>query len=232
MFEDPSTPITDTGRASLTDSFERLALEEYRALRAESLRCAGLTTNTVWLGTTQFAVTIAAIAAMPAASRTEDTVLLGFVVLCVEAIAASILFLGEAWKYVRVGRFIREKSEKWAADHVKDERIKGMPLGWETWIRERRTRYLYGASIVILQLPIGTIGIGTLLAAIPSITTWIPQTDMLLKVARPRGAWTGVFGVLLVADLISVGLLVRWTSDEGRTEEPLDTARKQAVGPK
>ena len=95
--------------------FERLCVEEYKALRAESLRCGGIISNTIWVGVTQYAVTCITVFIR----KTDYCVPLLIALLMLESISATAMFLSELFKYSRIGCYLRFKIEKSFA--VKDQ---------------------------------------------------------------------------------------------------------------
>jgi hypothetical protein len=107
--------------------------------------------NTVWLGVTQFVVTIGAAAAF--AKDNVNLRLLVLVLLYLLSLTASAMFLAELWKYARVGRYIREKIEKRLTVGVMEEDVYNRPMFWENWIKSRRAGKIYLVSLAILQLP-------------------------------------------------------------------------------
>lgn len=180
------------------ERFERLCLEEYKALRAESLRCAGIIANTVWLGITQFAITIVA-----AASFGKDNVVIRFtflVLLSVESLAASAMFLSELWKYARIGRYIREKIEKTYIEKEDDPSVKTKPMFWENWIKHKRARLLYHISIIILQLPNIIIGITLLVFLFPTTTKWLSLFDILYCLGPFASSWQIILWAIILTD--------------------------------
>lgn len=126
-------------------------MEEYKALRAESLRCAGTTSNTLWLGITQFSLTLGAWAIF--ARDSIEFYLPLLIILEIESLAASCIYLGELWKYARVGHYIREKIENQILIYDTNNDIRKRPLFWENWIINRRVKWIYVFSLAILQIP-------------------------------------------------------------------------------
>lgn len=136
-----------------TDQFELLILEEYRALRAESLRCAGIISNTIWVGITQYAATCIAVLALK--SKFEFAPLLLIILLMLESLASTSMYLSEIFKYSRIGRYIREKIESsFATDNSLT--IQELPISWEHWILDKRSKLFYILSLFTLQVPILT----------------------------------------------------------------------------
>jgi hypothetical protein len=150
--------------------YERLSIEEYKALRAESLRCAGIISNTVWLGITQFAVTIGAWEIV-----IKDNIefrLPLFSLLMLESLAATCMYLSELFKYVRVGYYISENIEKHFFMTANDKHIIHQPLFWENSIKTKRAYLIYWASLFILQMPFAILGCFGILALIVNFISW------------------------------------------------------------
>ena len=130
--------------------FERLCIEEYKALRAESLRCGGIISNTIWVGVTQYAVTCITVFIR----KIDFFVPLLITLLMLESIAATAMFLSEVFKYSRIGWYLRFKIEKsFAAKDPMTLEFR-MPIEWEHWIQDKRSEIFYVASLFALQLPI------------------------------------------------------------------------------
>src|SRR5437868_8710388 len=93
----------------ISGDFKHLYLEEYRALRAENLRCAQVISNASWIGLSGFMLTIAAgetllkdhIELLPNA-----TVIIA-ILISLQAFGASVMFLSETFKYVRIGVYLQ-----------------------------------------------------------------------------------------------------------------------------
>jgi len=98
---------------ALSEHDRALVLEEYKALRAESLRCAQTVATTVWVGITGFLVTAAAaIAATRFVYDHESLLLITLLLLVLQAFGASLMFLSDYWRFVRIGIYIRTKIEE------------------------------------------------------------------------------------------------------------------------
>src|SRR6266850_2905961 len=110
--------------AELT-SAEKLALEEYKALRAESLALATTITTTTWAAVLAFIGTCGAYAT---AQRQVEPALL-IIALLLQSIASSVIFLQMLWKYARIGIYIRTRIERAIAATRLTE-----PMFWEQWI--------------------------------------------------------------------------------------------------
>jgi hypothetical protein len=142
--------------------FEQRCMEEYKALRAESIRCAGIISNTVWIGIAQFALTIAA--AIASGKDSSGARLVFLILLSLESIAATSMYLSELWKYVRIGRYIRGKVESqyeriqgFNGKNIKAFDHENVPMFWEHWINSRvagRSKSFTLVSLFILQIPI------------------------------------------------------------------------------
>ncbi len=124
-------------------------LEEYRALRAESLQCAQIATNTTWIGFSAFVVTVGGAAAV--VDKVHAAAGVAALLVLVQSVVASVVYLSELWKYARIGRYIRYKLESplISADHPE-----ASPLFWEHWIANQRASWVYVFSLATLQLPV------------------------------------------------------------------------------
>lgn len=144
----------------MQDDFRQLILEEYKALRAESLRCAQTVATTVWVGVTGFLVTIgAAIAAARYVQNYEYLLLVTLILLVLQSLAASLMFLSDYWRFVRVGIYLRTKIEKQFEIDAPNREV-WRPINWEHWIQgKRRAVWFPIASIFVLQLPALTVGV-------------------------------------------------------------------------
>ena len=147
-------PLSLDGAYFDESAYDALVLEEYKALRAEILRCAGVISNTVWLGTSAFAVTIAAGLALDGDKAAGVYWIL--IALSIQSASATGMFLQELTKYARAGRYIREKIEHHFSEVARvlnNRRAFEHPLQWERWISHRRPWIYYLVSIIVLQLP-------------------------------------------------------------------------------
>lgn len=186
---------------------ERLRMEEYKALRAEGLRSAGIIANTVWLGTTQFALTIGVAATcVQKGVLTPDILLLMFlIVLSIESLAGTFMFLSELGKYVRVGSYIRENIEK--AYPV---------MGWESWIQSKRSIVFPIFSIIILQFPF--------LASAVFLLGWPLHIDFLIKNHLNHNLqfllfanfWQSLLVVFIIIDLGAIWWMLWQIRQEGQ----------------
>lgn len=131
--------------------FERICIEEYKALRSESLRCGGIISNTIWVGVTQYAITCISVLALNIKIYTFPLLI---VLLILESISATVMFLSEVFKYSRIGRYLRCKIEKSFIIYDFRELIFREPMGWEHWIQDKRSRTFYAVSLIILQSPV------------------------------------------------------------------------------
>jgi len=136
---------------AVSEQFERICLEEYRVLRDEGLRSAQIISTTVWIGISGFVVTVG----VGAAIYREKPIVLPVIILLlfVQALASSVMFLSETWKYARVGKYIRNKIEKlfFSTDSPNEM---NSPLYWEHWIADKRINWFYYLSLFVLQLPV------------------------------------------------------------------------------
>jgi hypothetical protein len=177
---------------------EQFRMQEYNALRAEGLRSAGIIANTVWLGTTQFAVTIGV--AATSANKVHESVfnsnmllLVFLTILSVESIAATAMFLSNLGKYVRVGCYIREEIE-----------TKYPVMHWEQWIQSKRSIAFPIVSIIILQFPF--------LASIAFLLAWKLDIDFLTDSHLNHNFqsllvginWTSILIFSLIGDLVAI----------------------------
>jgi len=125
-------------------AFEKLVVEEYKALRAESLSLATAQYNTVWLAVGAFITTVGG--ALFAKEAPPAGVIA--IVLCTQSVAATTIFLSHVWKYVRIGVYIRSRIEVVLGSGWPVE-----PIFWEHWIASARARALYRISFLLLQSP-------------------------------------------------------------------------------
>jgi hypothetical protein len=125
-------------------AFEKIRLEEYKALRSESLALARSLNTTVWAGTGAFIVTVA-VSVLAAGQPNIGLVVLA---LCALSGVGTVLYLGQLLKYVRIGVYIRSRIEAaFSATYVSP------PLFWEHWIASAKTRTIYLVSLLVLLLP-------------------------------------------------------------------------------
>lgn len=122
-------------------------LAEFKALRDESLRCTQMLSNAVWVAVTGYAATVGIAATFLGRSSVAGSQICvdmlmqtTIALLCVEAMAISVMYLSELWKYIRIGYYIRKELQ--------------LPMNWEKWIQDHRAYELYFGSLVFLQLPI------------------------------------------------------------------------------
>ena len=137
-------------RTKIEEKYEDYVLEEYRALREESLRSASIISNTIWISTSAFVVTIGG-----GITILQDNNNLGslfLILIIIQSFAANVMFLSELWKYSRVGFYIRTEIEKIFQDMSSKKGIKS-PIYWEHWIEKRRAIFYYLASIIVLLSP-------------------------------------------------------------------------------
>ncbi|MCI5161736.1 MAG: hypothetical protein D3917_06880 [Candidatus Electrothrix sp. AX5] len=135
-----------------TTDYTTILLEEYRALREESLRSSAILSNTVWVSVSGFIITVGAFAN---AAKDFPTIF-GYLplLLCIQAFSATSMFLSEVWKYARVGVYIREKIEKSLFQNEFTGTPEKNPLYWEHWISHKRASVYYLSVLVLLQLPV------------------------------------------------------------------------------
>jgi hypothetical protein len=141
----------ETNKASNRNPF---LVAEYDALRNESLRCAQLISNSVWIGVTGFGLVIAAGASLLDKVPTISGALLAsivLIILCIQSIAISVIYLSELWKYIRVGYFLQTKIEPMFEIQIGAE---SQSKHWEQWVKDHRASPLYLISIIFLQIPI------------------------------------------------------------------------------
>jgi hypothetical protein len=192
--------------------FEQRRMEEYKALRTETIRCAGIISNAVWIGITQFTLTVAA--ATNFAKDSPELRLLFLILISIQAIAATSMFLSELWKYARIGRYIREKIES-------EHKISGAfdflnsPMSWEAWINSKhagRSRVFTLVSLFILQIPIIICSATILAYFFPPVRQWLPELASIV----PNNAinWRSLLLLILitVVDLLIV-FRMRWKID-------------------
>lgn len=184
--------------------FEQRCMEEYKALRAESLRCAGIISNVVWIGITQFAFTLAAAINL---SKDSSVRILFLMLLSLESIAATSMYLSELWKYARIGRYIREKIES-QYKSTRDFKFEDSPICWENWIKHTagRSKSFTLISVFILQIPI-VICISTIINYIcPSFNELFPEIDLLIPTSALNSRLLFFLSTIAVVDL---GMVIR-----------------------
>jgi len=160
---------SENDRKVYVDEPQAALLAEYQALRNESLQCAQIISTAVWVGVSSYVVTMSAVFAV---LRYWPVALIPFLgLLCLQALAASMMFLFGVWKYARVGAYIREYIES----RLIDTRTSDKLLHWEHWIEDKRPKCFYVLSLILLQTPVLCIGVlfagcmelnGTLLAGV------------------------------------------------------------------
>lgn len=195
-----------------------LIIEEYKALRAESLRCAQTVATTVWVGITGFLVTAGASVAATRFVREYDSLLLVTLILLVlQAFGASIMFLSDYWRFIRIGIYIRIKIEEQFETRF-EETSKDLgaqantwrPIGWEHWIRgKRRAGWFPLASLFVLQLPAVTtfvLALAAALAAIPGVNE-LTSHLLLVKAGRGLGSDLSLATLLSVVWLLDIGIV-------------------------
>lgn len=140
--------------------------------------------TTVWVGITGFLVTAGAAVAATRFVREYDTLLLVTLILLVlQAFGASIMFLSEYWRFIRVGIYIRTKIEGQFETKVGEmsedlgtQVNTWRPIGWEHWIQgKQRAGWFPLASLFVLQLPAITtfvLALAAALAVIPGVNEW------------------------------------------------------------
>jgi len=135
----------------IIDDAARALLSEYQALRGESLHSAQIIATTLWVGISGFAVTVGAGFAAIKAHPVVLPLAMGF--LCLQALAASGMLLAEIWKYARIGSYIRSNIEARLAPKEGDKDNKRL-LNWEHWIADKRPKWFYFLSLLLLQSPV------------------------------------------------------------------------------
>lgn len=135
-----------------SDDFAKMCLEEYKALRSESQRCAQIFSNTIWIGISGFIITIG----VSASVLKEHAGFLPFalLLLSLQAFAASVMFLSELWKYVRIGVYIRDKIETHFLPQQAPINVSEAPMYWEHWLTDKHEKLSYLISLSMLQLPV------------------------------------------------------------------------------
>jgi hypothetical protein len=210
--------------------FDTLLLEEYKALRAESLRCAGFISNAIWLGITQFPITISTWALVK--SKIDLSYYLLFIFILLQSLLASIILLSELWKYARVGHYIRDKIEKYYINLNINSKINHVPLYWESWIRKRRANFYYEVSLFILQIPILLSLLYLFLESLfivdflfGGILNYWPSI-IILRIFSLAGSdfyiWRLLIAIITLSDIICVGILSFNIKREGSIDiEPI-----------
>jgi len=156
-----------TFRSTPSEKPWETVVEEFKALRAESVRCAGTIATSPWLGLSGFLFTIAAAATVSKEALSTATlksldndhaqwlatsVTLLLLILALQALAITSMFLSEVYKYARISVYIRERIEPIlvVAGHPRPLPL----LSWENWITDKKAGFLYFGAAGILQLPI------------------------------------------------------------------------------
>ena len=122
-------------------------LAEYQSLRSESIQIGQVISTTLWVAVSSYGVTGSAGLAILKYLPNMLTILLGL--LCVQSLAASLMFLANIFKYVRIGSYIRKHVESRLIQETGDRL-----LNWEGWVEKRRPKWYYVVSFLILQSPI------------------------------------------------------------------------------
>jgi hypothetical protein len=183
---------------------DKVRLEEYKALRQESLSLVTAQGTTVWAGVVAFVLTLGSFISTLGRTeiKPETWQLMGAtlaIVLVVQSMAASVIYLGLVWKYVRVGIYIAGRLEAWFAAKELVE-----PLFWEHWIRSVRARASYYLSLTLLQAPVVCI-VGLKLVHLKRTTHAVATSPVLEPANLIFGdsvlGWT-------VASLIAVDVVV------------------------
>lgn len=194
---------------AVSDRDHDLIIEEYKALRAESLRCAQTVATTVWVGITGFFITAGAAVAATRFIREYDSLLLVTLILLVlQSFGASVMFLSDYWRFIRIGIYIRTKIEEQFESKIEEvsedlERqvTTWRPIGWEHWIRgKRRAGWFPLASLFVLQLPTATTFVLSLAAALAVIPGVNKRSSHFLVVEAGRALGTD----LSLATLLSI----------------------------
>lgn len=154
------------------ESNTKIMLEEYKALRNESLRSAQILSNTVWIAVSGFIITIGVFA--NAAKSIPSIVKYLPLLLCIQSLSATSMFLSETLKYARVGTYIREKIEKSLIQANHDNAVDENPMFWEHWITNKRVTLYYLSVIGLLQFPV----FGSLLIFVSYLSGWNISPDM------------------------------------------------------
>jgi len=134
-------------------NFNKIVLEEFKALKQESLRLNQDIANTIWVGLSGFIVTIGASLILLNSNSIESFFTWIALILCLQALAAGSMFSFETQRYVRVGTYIRVKIEEHFFHGDGSNPYKN-PLYWEHWIINKHSVWFYIISAAILQLPI------------------------------------------------------------------------------
>lgn len=196
----------DTAEEEQRKIFLSLCLEEYKVLRAESVRCMQLISNTIWIGLSGYVITLGAMAAV--LKLYPGFLPLVLILLAMQALSASVMFLAEVRKYARVGLYIREKIEKaFLPADVTD--ITKIPLCWEHWLSEpgNRTRLFYAVSLMVLQLPV----LGIITLAFASVVLDVLPTQGLARMGELLAEdviFHAAMAVIAVLDILIIGYFV------------------------
>lgn len=134
--------------------FNEIVLEEFKALKQESLRLNQDIATIIWIGLSGFIATIgASLVFFNSYNNIGDFLPWIILILCLQSLAASAMFSFEIQRYARVGKYIRIKIEKFFFSKDNSDLSK-KPLYWEHWIYNKHSRWFYIISAIILQLPI------------------------------------------------------------------------------
>jgi hypothetical protein len=137
-------------KSKINDKYKDYVLEEYRALREESLRSTSIISNTIWISTSTLVVTIGG--GITILQEHQNLGSLFLILVSIQSFAGSVMFLSELWKYVRVGYYIRTEIETKFQELSKEEERKS-PIHWEHWIEQRRATFYYLISLFVLLSP-------------------------------------------------------------------------------
>ena len=134
--------------------FNGIVLEEFKALKQESLRLNQDIATIIWIGLSGFIATIgASLVFFNSYNNIGDSLPWIILILCLQSFAASAMFSFEIQRYARVGKYIRIKIEKSFFSKDNSDLFK-KPLYWEHWIYNKHSTWFYIISTIILQLPI------------------------------------------------------------------------------
>lgn len=152
--KNPQKPSTDILKKNdLSPNFNEIVLEEFKALKQESLHLNQDIAKTIWIGLSGFIATLGAILVFLNYNNITAFSIGIALILCLQALVASSMLSFEIQRYVRVGTYIRVKIEEHFFYEDGSIPYKN-PLYWEHWIINKHSVWFYIISTVVLQLPI------------------------------------------------------------------------------
>lgn len=145
--------ITSESEIGSNKHFDEIVLEEFKALKQESLRLNQDIATIVWVGLSGFSAIIAASFVFLNSANIGDFLPLIICILSLQSLALGAMLSFEIQRYARIGKYIRLKIEKFFFSKGNDDPSKN-PLYWEHWLNNKHSTWFYFVSGLILQLPI------------------------------------------------------------------------------